>query len=300
MAEIIKETQEANEVQEADVQIQEVQEPTTKVKTTKDSSKKSKDTKANMLTFRPVKADEIDCRVNSINSYLTTILLYKDARVDQNILDETVGPMNWQKSYSRENQNCTVSIWDEKKKQWIAKEDTGTESNTEKEKGLASDSFKRACFCWGIGRELYTTPLIQIPTQYIETKTKNDKLTTYEKFVVMDMDIDVDKSGAKKITKLTLGVERKEGIDWIWSYKEGCGIRTHMPKFDAQKNVTVEQNVPAQNVPTQTSAPRQATAPVQTATKATTATAEKKNITSAWAKFAQPKKSVKAQGIEQG
>ena len=245
-------------------------------------------TTASKLTFRPVKADEIDCRVNSINSYLTTILLYKDARVDQNILDETVGPMNWQKAYSRENQNCTVSIWDEQKAQWISKEDTGTESNTEKEKGLASDSFKRACFCWGIGRELYTTPLIQIPTEYIKTQTKNDKLTTYEKFVVMDMDIDVDKkTGAKKITKLTIGVERKEGIDWIWSYKEGAGIRTHMPKFDAQKT----------NAPTQTATRTQATAPAQTAT---TATAEKKDTAAAWAKFAQPKKSVQTQGIEQG
>lgn len=66
-----------------------------------------------------------------------------------NILDEEVGQENWQRSHSRDNANCTVSIWDDSKKQWISKEDTGTESNTEKEKGLASDSFKRACFNWG-------------------------------------------------------------------------------------------------------------------------------------------------------
>ncbi len=91
------------------------------------------------------------------------MLLYKDARCDQNVLDEAVGPYNWQRSHNRDNANCIVSIWDEKKGQWISKEDTGTESRTEAEKGLASDSFKRACFNWGIGRELYTAPAIWVP-----------------------------------------------------------------------------------------------------------------------------------------
>lgn len=102
---------------------------------------------ANM--FRRLRADEIDCRVQTVKENGLSILLYKDARCDQNILDETVGPMNWQRSHSRENANCTVSVWDPDKKMWISKEDTGKESNTEAEKGLASDSFKRACFCWG-------------------------------------------------------------------------------------------------------------------------------------------------------
>ncbi len=91
-----------------------------------------------------------------------TLLLYKDSRVDMDILDETVGAMNWQRTHFRDNANCTVEIWDEDKKMWVSKEDTGTESNTEKEKGLASDSFKRACVNWGIGRELYTAPKITI------------------------------------------------------------------------------------------------------------------------------------------
>lgn len=121
------------------------------------------------LKFRNLRADEIDCRVaavklpeNGKNGGLS-LLLYKDARVDQNILDETVGPMNWQRRHTRDNANCIVSLWDEDKKQWIEKEDTGTESFSEAEKGLASDSFKRACFNWGIGRELYTAPFIWIP-----------------------------------------------------------------------------------------------------------------------------------------
>ena len=116
---------------------------------------------ANM--FRLLRADEIDVRVGNVKQGEgISLLLYKDARCDQNILDETVGPYNWQRTHSRDNANCTVSIWDEKKQQWISKEDTGTESKTEAEKGLASDSFKRACFNWGIGRELYSAPFIWI------------------------------------------------------------------------------------------------------------------------------------------
>lgn len=112
--------------------------------------------------FRDLRADEIECRVQQAKQTGVSLLLYKNARCDQAILDETVGPMNWQRHHCRDNANCIVSIWDEEKKQWIEKEDTGTESNTEAQKGLASDSFKRACFNWGIGRELYTAPFIWI------------------------------------------------------------------------------------------------------------------------------------------
>ena len=112
--------------------------------------------------FRDLRADEIECRVAQAKENGVQLLLYKDARCDQNILDETVGAMNWQRHHARDNANCIVSIWDNERNMWVSKEDTGTESNTEKEKGLASDSFKRACFNWGIGRELYTTPFIWI------------------------------------------------------------------------------------------------------------------------------------------
>ena len=120
------------------------------------------------LKFRDLKADEIDARVQTVvTSKGVSLLLYKDARVDMDILDETVGALNWQRRHSRDNANCTVEIWDSDKKMWIAKEDTGTESNTEAEKSLASDSFKRACFNWGIGRELYTAPFIWINNENI-------------------------------------------------------------------------------------------------------------------------------------
>jgi hypothetical protein len=112
---------------------------------------------------RPLEIHEIDFRVQSINKGgYATVLAYKDARADMNRLDEVCGVLNWKREHLNGNANCIVSIWDESKKQWVSKEDTGTESNTEKEKGLASDSFKRACFNFGIGRELYDYPSIQI------------------------------------------------------------------------------------------------------------------------------------------
>jgi hypothetical protein len=139
----------------------------------------------NKLEFRTLEAHEIDCRIATINQKGLSLLLYKDARVDQNILDEKVGSMNWMRHHSRDNANCIVSIWDEDKQQWIEKEDTGTESFTEKEKGLASDSFKRACFNWGIGRELYSAPFIWIPADKAEVKQGgNGKWQCYDKFVV--------------------------------------------------------------------------------------------------------------------
>ena len=81
-----------------------------------------------MKKFRLLRADEIDCRVAMVKNSGVSLLLYKDARCDMNILDEEVGQENWQRSHSRDNANCTVSIWDDSKKQWISKEDTGTES----------------------------------------------------------------------------------------------------------------------------------------------------------------------------
>ena len=90
------------------------------------------------MKFRKLRADEVDCRISTISDKGLSLLLYKDARCDMNILDETVGPMNWQRSHSRDNANCTVSIYDTEKQIWVSKEDTGTESYTEKEKGLAS------------------------------------------------------------------------------------------------------------------------------------------------------------------
>lgn len=112
---------------------------------------------------KPLDISQIDFRLQNINKGgYATILAYKDARVDMQRLDEVVGAMNWKREHTRDNKNCIVSIWCEDRQQWISKEDTGTESNTEQQKGLASDSFKRACFNWGIGRELYDFPVISV------------------------------------------------------------------------------------------------------------------------------------------
>ena len=117
-----------------------------------------------MKEIRRLHANEIDARAAQVMESGAVLLLYKDARVDQRILDETFGSMNWKRSHQEIAGNlfCTVEIWDDEKKQWIAKQDVGTESYTEAEKGQASDSFKRACFNVGIGRELYTAPFIWV------------------------------------------------------------------------------------------------------------------------------------------
>ena len=119
------------------------------------------------MKFRTLRADEIECRIQSVKPQGLILLLYKDARCDMNILDETVGMMNWKKHYELIDGQlfCTIEIWDEEKKQWIGKQDVGVESYTEEVKGRASDAQKRACFAAGIGRELYTAPFVWISSE---------------------------------------------------------------------------------------------------------------------------------------
>lgn len=162
--------------------------------------------------FRDLRADEIECRVAQAKSNGVSLLLYKDARCDQNILDETVGPMNWMRSHTRDNANCIVSIWDEKKQQWISKEDTGTESNTEKEKGLASDSFKRACFNWGIGRELYTAPFIWIKAQDLTALKENgQRWQCFDTFEVQKILIE-----NKRIIAIAIRNKNSKKTCYVW------------------------------------------------------------------------------------
>ena len=174
-----------------------------------------------MCMFRDLRADEIECRVARVNEYGVNLLLYKDARCDQNILDETVGAMNWQRGHTRDNANCIVSIWDNNKGMWVCKEDTGTESNTEKEKGLASDSFKRACFNWGIGRELYTAPDIKINPAECNLREKNGKWNCYDSFAVQKIVIEKKRIVALAIKNLTT--------------KRTCYIFQD-PKWEAERN----------------------------------------------------------------
>ena len=160
-----------------------------------------------MIEFRELTADDIECRVAQTSEKGVQLLLYKNARVDMNILDETVGTENW----SREHYECKGNLFcrvginvnykdPTKEPRWVYKSDCGTESNTEKGKGEASDSFKRACVnpgkseasdsfkraCvnFGIGRSLYTSPFIWVKAENVELEDKNGKKTTYDKFAV--------------------------------------------------------------------------------------------------------------------
>lgn len=132
------------------------------------------------------------------------LLIYKNARVDMKILDEIHGPMNWKRSHRLigDRLYCTVEVWDKDKKEWVGKEDVGVESNTEAEKGQASDSFKRACFNWGIGRELYTAPKVAVELGEKEySKDTNGKIRVWASFEVSEIGYDTK---TRTITSLTI------------------------------------------------------------------------------------------------
>lgn len=139
-------------------------------------------------TIRFLMANEIECRVSTIKNTGVSLLLYKDARVDQRILDETFGIFGWKRSHQCIDGSlyCTVEVFDKEKGVWVSKQDVGNigKSEKEKEKSQASDSFKRACFNWGIGRELYTAPFIWIPTGRTEVLERGGKFYCNDSFSV--------------------------------------------------------------------------------------------------------------------
>jgi hypothetical protein len=162
-----------------------------------------------MKAFRDLTEKDIECRINTASEYGCSLLLYKDARCDMRILDETVGPENWQRKHEIINGNLYCSVGIKCVDEWVWKQDVGTESYTEKEKGQASDAFKRACFNWGIGRELYTAPSIWIPKDKVTLKetTQNGKkkYTTYDKFRVTQIIIQNGEIKALAIKNDSLG-----------------------------------------------------------------------------------------------
>ena len=134
-----------------------------------------------------LQANEISCRVQQISEKGLSLLLYVTSRDGQKRLDEKFGELGWQDRYEVIDGDlyCIISVWDSEKKMWISKEDVGTASYTAKEKGRASDAFKRACVKHGMGRELYTAPYIWIPSNYCNIKTdSNGKTSTRDKFFV--------------------------------------------------------------------------------------------------------------------
>lgn len=188
---------------EAPANVQEVQE--TKVEEVKETLSDK------VVNIRTLKANEIECRIGTINEKGCSLLLYKDARVDMRLLDEVFGPMNWKRDHEVVNGNlfCTISIYDEQKKEWVSKQDVGTESNTEKEKGQASDAFKRAGFNWGIGRELYSAPFIWIKLEPSEiSKNASGRCSTYTKFSVSEIEYDENREVSKCVIIDDKGNER--------------------------------------------------------------------------------------------
>lgn len=167
------------------------------------------------LQFRNLRSSEIDCRVQSVNERgekkSAKILLYKDARVDMNVLDETIGCEHWQRLHQdiKGIMYCGVGV-QQANGEWTWKWDCGTESSSEREKGEASDAFKRACFCWGIGRELYTAPDISISL----TDKDYYKGKFCQSFSVKDIEI----STTHEITYLCI-VDKWDKERFIWGEK---------------------------------------------------------------------------------
>lgn len=141
-----------------------------------------------MRNFRLLRPDEIECRVARVTEKSVQLLLYKTARTDAALLDDTVGWLNWQCKYEPKDGKmyCAIGIKDKDTKEWIWKENCGTESNMEAEKGQASDALKRAGFCWGIGTELYSSPQIYVPIG--KCNVKNGKC--YDEFEVTSIGYD--------------------------------------------------------------------------------------------------------------
>ena len=161
-----------------------------------------------MKEIRKLRADEIEARVGIVKKNGISLLLYKDARCDMNILDETFGIMGWQRKHELINGSlfCTVSIKGEDG-EWIGKQDVGVQSYTEAVKGAASDSFKRACFNVGIGRELYTAPFIWIPSDKVNIVEDNGKLKVKDSFHVSYISYD---EGGKVIRSLEIRNQKSE------------------------------------------------------------------------------------------
>ena len=165
-----------------------------------------------MEEIRLLSKEDIDVRVAQTNIYNTngqqvvkcSLLLYKDARVDMKILDELFTPMGWNRTHRLigDRLYCAVEVFDKTSGQWICKEDVGTESNTEAEKGQASDSFKRACVNWGIGRELYTAPRISVElTDKEYTRGQDGKIRVWATFEVKSIGYD---TSTRTITSLEI------------------------------------------------------------------------------------------------
>lgn len=179
--------------------------------------------------MRALRVDEIEVRIGQVYEKGVSMLLYKTARTDMAILDEVYGASNWQKDYKEVKGNlyCGIGIWDADKAQWVWKWDCGTESNTEKEKGEASDAFKRAGFNvgGGIGRELYTAPFIWLPVATVPIPNTNP--TRYRLHNPKELNgifvshiATEEVNGKLKITELELAQKAQGSVGVVYTWKE--------------------------------------------------------------------------------
>ena len=181
--------------------------------------------------IRPLTKDEVEVKAKTCTEKGAMFLIYKTARTDMAVLDEVFGPMNWRNRYEtiKDHLYCTIEVYDEKTNQWVGKCDCGTESDTEAEKGEASDAFKRAGFRWGIGRELYTAPFIWIPDC---TEPRGNKYVTKREY--NDLEVTGFEVADGRITLLEISLKGKA----VYSYKER---KTAAPKTREGQGFTLKQ-----------------------------------------------------------
>lgn len=190
-----------------------------------------------MPTFRPLRADEVECRIGNVSKSGKglSLLIYKDSRVDMRVLDETVGAENWQCRFYECKNILFCSIGIKCGDEWIWKDNAGAPSATEAEKGNASDGIKRSGFMWGIGRELYTAPFIWVDAKDCNLTQNNGKWQCFDTFSVNHMEV---KDG--KITELQIINEKTRKI--VFSR----GSKKAEPPTPAPK-----ASVPPKRVPTE-------------------------------------------------
>ena len=201
--------------------------------------------------MRTLRKDEIECKVAMVKEKGLQLLLYKTARTDMEILDEVYGPLNWKCSYQeiKGNLYCTISIWDKEKAQWIDKQDCGVESAFgDKEKGEASDSFKRAGFKVGIGRELYNSPFIWVGSDKANITTETDKNNKknskcMDKFFVEEIDYN---NG--EITKLVIFNDTKKCVAYQYGSYETKEPKKEKLATDTQIKEAIDLGVNIEKV----------------------------------------------------
>lgn len=171
-----------------------------------------------MRQFRLLRADEIECRISEVNrsGKGVALLLYKTARTDSSLLDETFGAMNWDVTYQMIGARLYCGIGVNADGTWVRKWNVGTESNADPEKGQASDALKRAGFTWGIGTELYSAPRIFVPASACHIEDRNGKKTCYDRFEVLEIAYDE----RENISKLVIENESTNKVCFVWQAPE--------------------------------------------------------------------------------